>query len=168
MRQAEPLSIAALLRGHIPWETVGLPIGYMKPIMSRVFLCTHGISYDESIRISEDYLLYFEIIKAGGRIIFDDSQGYLAREREASLSHGDHTIHRRNLDVHRTIAKRLRGGSKLEKAALARRKDGLLLELAISDFRRGDFGGAALAIIGIRPAYLLGRISHALAKRLGR
>jgi len=168
MQESAPLSITKLLQRGTPWEIGGLPIGYMKPLLSRAFLSAHAIAYDERLRISEDFMLYFDLLKAGGRLILDDSEGYVAVARERSLSHGDDTVHRRVLQTHDAIAAKLRDGSKGEKAALAHRRDALTLEVAISDLRRGDIAAGALAVLDIRPSYLLRKTVRACVKRLGR
>lgn len=60
--------------------------GYMKPIFRRAFLEDNDLSYDEGLRIGEDYLLLAAALAAGGRCAIVPEAGYLYHIREGSIS----------------------------------------------------------------------------------
>lgn len=84
---ARPLSLPGLLaagisrRGQHRGE-----IGFLKPVFRRQWLLDHGLRYDESLRLSEDFLLYARILGQGGRFLLVPRCGYVAIERASSLS----------------------------------------------------------------------------------
>ncbi|MCH9808021.1 MAG: glycosyltransferase [Alphaproteobacteria bacterium] len=61
-------------------------LGFVKPLMKRSFLEAHDISYDENMRLAEDYDLYARALAAGARFGLVDPCGYYAVERAGSLS----------------------------------------------------------------------------------
>ncbi len=65
----------------------GNALGYLKPIISRDFLTRHRITYDEHIRIGEDYLLMADALAAGAVCRIDSTAGYLYNVRAGSTSH---------------------------------------------------------------------------------
>ncbi len=65
-------------------------LGFLKPLMRRGFLAQHGLSYDPTLRLGEDYALYARALAAGARFKIIDACGYVAVTRENSLS-GRHT-----------------------------------------------------------------------------
>jgi succinoglycan biosynthesis protein ExoU len=62
-------------------------LGFLKPVMRRSFLDAHGLRYDESLRLGEDYVLYAQALMAGARLRVRPACGYVAVRRSASLSH---------------------------------------------------------------------------------
>jgi succinoglycan biosynthesis protein ExoU len=60
--------------------------GFLKPLMRREFLTRHGLRYDESLRLGEDYAFYVRALIAGARFKVVDACGYVAIERTTSLS----------------------------------------------------------------------------------
>ncbi|WP_158914627.1 glycosyltransferase family 2 protein [Caulobacter sp. S45] len=66
-------------------------LGFLKPLMSRSFLEGHGLRYDPSLRLGEDYILYASALAAGARMKLVTACGYVAVERPSSLS-GRHGI----------------------------------------------------------------------------
>ncbi|AFL49980.1 succinoglycan biosynthesis protein ExoO [Sinorhizobium fredii] len=60
--------------------------GYMKPVFQRRFLAEHGLSFDESLRIGEDYILLASALACGGRCAVEPSTGYTYHIREGSIS----------------------------------------------------------------------------------
>lgn len=60
--------------------------GFLKPLMQVDFLRRHGLCYDESLRLGEDYDLYVRMLHAGARFKVSLRPGYAARWRDASLS----------------------------------------------------------------------------------
>lgn len=64
-------------------------LGFLKPVMRRAMLERHGLSYDEELRLGEDYALYARAMLSGARFKFIRSCGYCAVVRPDSLS-GQH------------------------------------------------------------------------------
>lgn len=64
-------------------------IGFLKPLMRRDFLETHGLGYRETLRLGEDYDLYLRALAMGARYKVIRSCGYAAIVRANSLS-GSH------------------------------------------------------------------------------
>jgi succinoglycan biosynthesis protein ExoU len=65
-------------------------LGFFKPIVRRSFLEQHGLRYDETLRLGEDYALYARALARGARFLVVPPQGYVAVVRPDSLS-GRHT-----------------------------------------------------------------------------
>src|SRR6185312_584895 len=61
-------------------------IGFLKPIMRRAFLDAHGLRYDETLRLGEDYDLYVRALLNGARYKIVHGCGYGAVVRSDSLS----------------------------------------------------------------------------------
>jgi succinoglycan biosynthesis protein ExoU len=71
-------------------------IGFLKPVMRRSFLDSHGLRYKEELRLGEDYDLYARALVNGARYKIVHGCGYGAVVRQDSLS-GRH----RTLDLKR-------------------------------------------------------------------
>ena len=71
-------------------------LGFLKPVISRAFLERHGLSYDENLRLGEDYELYARAVASGARFKIIKSCGYGAIVRADSLSgrHGTQDLKR--------------------------------------------------------------------------
>ena len=67
-------------------------IGFLKPVMRRSFLETHGLRYGENLRLGEDYDLYARALARGARYKVVRHCGYVAVERpglaERTAPHG--------------------------------------------------------------------------------
>ncbi len=61
-------------------------MGFLKPLLSRRFLQSHGLRYDETLRLGEDYDLYVRMLLAGARFRVTRAPGYSAVVRDGSLS----------------------------------------------------------------------------------
>lgn len=61
-------------------------LGFLKPLMRRAFLDRHGLRYDPSVRLGEDYELYARALARGARMHVANPLGYHAVERAGSLS----------------------------------------------------------------------------------
>jgi succinoglycan biosynthesis protein ExoO len=61
-------------------------LGYTKLLIKREFLMQHGIKYDETINVGEDYVLYLECLRQKARFILVPQAYYYYRTRVASLS----------------------------------------------------------------------------------
>lgn len=81
------LDLAGFVRGNLSSKHGGRgELGFIKPLMRRRFLEAHGLRYDESMRLGEDYDLYARALMAGARFCLTDPLGYVAVVRAASLS----------------------------------------------------------------------------------
>jgi succinoglycan biosynthesis protein ExoU len=81
------LDLERFVLGNIPRR--GHPrseLGFLKPIMRKAFLKTHGLRYQPQLRLGEDYALYVEALIAGARFYVRGPCGYVAVERASSLS----------------------------------------------------------------------------------
>lgn len=67
-------------------------LGFIKPIIDREFLVQHQLSYQENMRLGEDYELYCRCLALGGRLKLVEACGYVAIVRANSLS-GSHSQH---------------------------------------------------------------------------
>ena len=61
-------------------------LGYLKPMMLASFLRSHNILFREDMRLSEDYDFYARALAAGAKFDVIDPCGYIALNREGSLS----------------------------------------------------------------------------------
>lgn len=61
-------------------------IGYLKPLMRTAFLRKHSLEFREDMRLAEDYEFYARALVAGARLEVIDPCGYIALNREGSLS----------------------------------------------------------------------------------
>lgn len=64
-------------------------LGFLKPLMRRSFLDTHGLRYDENLRLGEDFILYATALALGAKFKVLPPCGYVAVERADSIS-GSH------------------------------------------------------------------------------
>lgn len=64
-------------------------LGFAKPLIRRDFFVRHGITYDENLRLGEDYAIYAQALAQGARFLRIRTCGYVAIERDSSLS-GSH------------------------------------------------------------------------------
>lgn len=71
------ISKRGLMRGEL---------GFLKPVMKREFLQTHGIRYQRNLRLGEDYELYSRALLKQARFKISPSLGYGAIIRSNSLS----------------------------------------------------------------------------------
>lgn len=61
-------------------------LGFLKPVIRRSFLDQHALAYNESLRLGEDFELYARMLLAGAQFRIVAACGYVATEREGSLS----------------------------------------------------------------------------------
>ncbi len=86
-RQTRLLNLEAFIIGNISQRGKQRgEIGFLKPVMRREFLDSHGLRYNESLRLGEDYDLYVRALVAGARYKVIHSCGYGAVVRHDSLS----------------------------------------------------------------------------------
>ena len=65
-------------------------LGFLKPLVRRAFLAKHGLSYDETMRLGEDYDLYARALSLGAKMRLVPWTGYVSvmRGNSLSLNHG--------------------------------------------------------------------------------
>ncbi|MES2497061.1 MAG: glycosyltransferase family 2 protein [Pseudomonadota bacterium] len=81
------MGLGDFVAGNIPRPGVRRgELGFLKPVIRRDFLARNGLSYDEGLRLGEDFILYAEALAAGARFRLIDACGYVAVERAGSLS----------------------------------------------------------------------------------
>ena len=95
-------------------------LGFLKPVISRAFLERHGLSYDENLRLGEDYELYARAVACGARFKLIKSCGYGALVRADSLSGRHKTQDLKRLADADLALLAIRGLPERSKAALRR------------------------------------------------
>lgn len=63
-----------------------LELGFAKPLIRRDFLLKRGLSYNETLRLGEDFDLYARALALGARMKLIPAAGYVSVERTDSLS----------------------------------------------------------------------------------
>jgi succinoglycan biosynthesis protein ExoO len=82
--QAEQITARHFIRSNTSGS--GLPpLGYLKPMIRRDRL--DGLTYDEAVRIGEDYDFLLRFLLAGGRLVVLPELLYLYRRHSGSISH---------------------------------------------------------------------------------
>lgn len=66
-------------------------LGFLKPLMRVGFLREHGLAYDPTLRLGEDFALYAHALAAGARFKTVAGCGYVSVVRANSLS-GSHSV----------------------------------------------------------------------------
>lgn len=85
--QPARIDAAAFLRGNLPVR--GHPrvsFGFLKPLIRRAFLETHGLRYDCGMRFAEDFDLYLRCLLAGAVFWLTPEPGYDYRVHAGSLT----------------------------------------------------------------------------------
>jgi hypothetical protein len=129
--------------------------GYLKPMFRRAFVTEHALSYDETLRIAEDWTFAAEALARGGRYFL------LAEPLYRYAIHANSTSHRIKADVIQRLVDSAntfvaRHGAKLsaeDRSGLEARRSALLDALAFQSF-----------VDGLKARDVLGGIS-ALAAR---
>jgi succinoglycan biosynthesis protein ExoO len=85
LERLRELNLADFIAANVMFEET-FSFGYMKPVFDRAFLMRHGLRYDETLRIGEDYILLASALACGGRCIVEPSAGYIYRIRGGSVS----------------------------------------------------------------------------------
>lgn len=99
------IDLEAFLMGDLGLSNGQLNFGFLKPLMRRTFLQTHGLAYNQGMRLGEDFDLYARALAHGARFLLGGPAGYVSIERLGSLSkaHGSAElfVHR---DGHKDIS----------------------------------------------------------------
>lgn len=67
-------------------------LGFIKPIIKRSFLLKHNLTYQENMRLGEDYELYCRCLALGAKLQLIEASGYVAVVRAHSLSSSHSTF----------------------------------------------------------------------------
>lgn len=132
-------------------------LGYLKPIFRRAFLDAHGIVYDESLRIGEDWTLAADALAFGARYVLLDRPLYRYALRAGSISHR-FTVDALTRLIAAADAFATRHAGRLDaetRDALAMRRKGLADLLAFQRFidcAKARRPVAALAALAARPS----------------
>jgi len=148
-------------------------LGFLKPLMRRAFLERHGLVYDETMRLGEDYDLYARALSLGARMRLIPWTGYVSvmRGNSLSLNHG-----RKDLAALEASDTRLLAAGALsphdaklvEKHRFTTRSRIAWIDF-MSALKRGNvFGAAGVILKDVRQAPYIGRaIFRMIAGRFG-
>lgn len=146
--------------------------GFLKPVMRRSFLQAHGLCYDETLRLGEDYDLYVRMLNKGARFHVSTRVGYAARWRETSLSSRHSTADLRALHLAAKRHLEANMGDKAARMALSVHAGELHHRFLLRDFldSKAKFGRIGAILVALRrPSILLpiacGILTDKLASR---
>lgn len=83
---AREIDLTTWIRFNNPMSG-GDTLGYLKPLIRRSKLLDTGITYDPSLRNSEDYYLVANLLAAGASMAYTPSAGYFYTRSTGSTSH---------------------------------------------------------------------------------
>lgn len=137
--------------------------GFLKPLMRRSFLETAGLTYDEGLRLGEDFILYASALARGAVFKVVGPCGYVAVERAGSLS-AQHT--KRDLEslLAASADMDLDGLGPRERLAARRHQQHLRAKIHLREVldarREGGLARGLLAIVERAPSasYILARL----------
>lgn len=89
-----PIQLGAtdFIRGNIPnAKKPRGELGFLKPVMRRSFIDSHGLRYEPNCRLGEDFVFYMQALINGARYVVVTECGYAALVRPSSLS-GRHSL----------------------------------------------------------------------------
>jgi succinoglycan biosynthesis protein ExoU len=146
-------------------------MGFLKPLIRRAFLQAHGLAYDETLRLGEDFVLYAQALARGARFRLVEACGYVAVERADSISsaHGPAEL-AALLKASEALA-REPGLSQADRRGLAMHRRHVRSKLHhrhVLDVRRGAGLAHALGVLATDPGGALYVLSQTLADRLDR
>jgi succinoglycan biosynthesis protein ExoO len=95
-----------------------LSYGFLKPLISRQFIATHQIRYDENRRVGEDFLFYFDCMSRRAKCLLIPQASYIYRRRNESLTLSDANNYRILSDLTGQIIKESKHGASDELIAL--------------------------------------------------
>lgn len=79
------MTLAGFIGGNLMFADT-FSYGYMKPVFRRSFVEAHGLAYDETLRIGEDYIFLASLLALGGRCAVAPDAGYRYHLRAGSIS----------------------------------------------------------------------------------
>jgi succinoglycan biosynthesis protein ExoU len=87
MDVARNLDFETFVLGNVSqWGSLRKELGFLKPLMRRSFLSRHGLRYNETLRLGEDYALYAHALALRARFRVLPNCGYVSVDRPDSLS----------------------------------------------------------------------------------
>ena len=117
----------------------------MNPVFERSFLIEHGLRFDESLRVGEDYLLLASALACGGRCAVVPETGYVYHLRQGSISR---VLEQRHLDAMLASDKVFLSRYRLDAEVMAaqRRRTRSILEAGsfltlVDEIKKGSVGG---------------------------
>ncbi|MEQ1408905.1 glycosyltransferase family 2 protein [Neorhizobium sp. Rsf11] len=126
--------------------------GYMKPVYERDFLERHGLLFDETLRIGEDYLLLASALASGGECAIMPDVGYVYHLRQGSISR---VLEQHHLDAMLASDRAFLSRYTLDEKAMAaqRRRTRSLVEAGafltlVEDIKKGSVRGFLKTAIG--------------------
>jgi len=148
-------------------------LGFLKPLVRRAFLEEHGLVYDETMRLGEDYDLYARALSLGAKMRLVPWTGYVSvmRGNSLSLNHGRDDLAALEESDDRLLA----SGRLSETEAKLVRKHRFTTRSRIVwiDFmarlkRKNLFGAAGVVLKDVRQApYVMRGLGKIVIKRLG-
>jgi succinoglycan biosynthesis protein ExoO len=166
---------AATYLQHNTMFSVGMGLGYLKPMFRTSFLRRHGLTYSEELWIGEDYDFCFRCLLAGARYVATSGCFYRYRVREGSQSWRLKLADtQRLIDAHRkAMAQCPKEGGSFNRAAdcyveaLERARDFAALIDSLKEHRWRDAANSILARIDLVPI-LSGTLYTHLSNKLAR
>lgn len=148
-------------------------LGFLKPLTRRAFLQQHGLTYDERMRLGEDYDLYARALSLGAKMRLVPWTGYVSvmRGNSLSLNHG-----RTELAALEASDERLLASGRLSAAdakLVEKHRFSIRSRIVWIDFmtrlKKGNVFGAAGAVLkDVRQApYVMRGIFRMVAGRFG-
>ncbi len=148
-------------------------LGFLKPLVRRAMLEKHGLTYEEGMRLGEDYDLYARALSLGAKMRLIPWTGYVSvmRGNSLSLNHG-----RSELAALEASDDRLLASGKLSKAdarLVKKHRFTTRSRLVWIDFmarlkRKNIFGAAGVVLKDVRQVpYVMRGFGRIVAKRLG-
>ncbi len=109
-------------------------LGYLKPLIRANLITAHGLRYDSTLRIGEDYDFILRLLLQGARFRVHPLLLYFYRKHALSISHRlSHATLEPLLAAHDRLAAAVRGRDARLDAAMARRRASLVLALRFED-----------------------------------
>jgi succinoglycan biosynthesis protein ExoO len=84
-------------------DLVEYSLALLKPIIKRAFIERHGLSYEPTLRIAQDFHLYFEILAAGARWVQLPQGYYLYYKHAGAISKDKLQLWQNTIDSNRAL-----------------------------------------------------------------
>lgn len=136
--------------------------GYLKPMFRKSFLEAHDISYDEDLRLGEDFLFFAELLSAGAKAYATDYCGYTYFIYPNSLVRSGESKLRNLAELSDTVMQRAKAPYSPESVAtLKHRKNLFLRYVHWIEFKRSLTGlkplNALKVLVGAPDLLLVGK-----------
>lgn len=167
LEQRAVLSLADFIGSNVIFRST-FNFGYLKPMFSRDFLETHGLKFDETLRIGEDYILLASALAAGGACAIEPEPGYIYNIREGSISR---VLKRNHVHAMMEADRRFVDRYRLEgAAALAQQRRSRSLEdandflILVENIKQKSLAGCVQ--VALRNPFALRHLQMPIAKRV--